>query len=53
MPAEVGGQNAIEKCGTSDRSIVETAIDGPTAAPVLVFARESAARCVQVSGHQP
>ena len=33
------------------RTIVETAIDGPTAAPILVFARESSARNMEVSGH--
>ena len=35
------------------RTIVETAIDGPMAAPVLVFARETSARSLQVDGHQP
>ena len=35
------------------RTIVETAIDGPTAAPVLVFARQASARSLEVSGHQP
>src|SRR5665647_602201 len=33
------------------RTIVETAIDGPTAAPILVFARQSSARNMEVSGH--
>ena len=32
------------------RTIVETAIDGPAAAPILVFARQTSARSVQVSG---
>ena len=35
------------------RTIVEAAIDGPTAAPVLVFARESPARSLEVSGRHP
>jgi ATP-dependent exoDNAse (exonuclease V) beta subunit len=32
------------------RTIVQTAIDGPAAEPILVFARETSARSVQVSG---
>jgi ATP-dependent exoDNAse (exonuclease V) beta subunit len=35
------------------RTIVETAIGGPTAAPVLVFARETSAASMQVSGPLP
>jgi ATP-dependent helicase/nuclease subunit A len=34
------------------RTIVQTATDEPTAAPILVFARETVARSVTVSGHQ-
>ena len=33
------------------RTIVETAIDEPAAAPILVFARETAARSLPVDGH--
>jgi ATP-dependent helicase/nuclease subunit A len=33
------------------RSIVEAAIEGPTSSPVLVFARETSARSVEVNGH--
>jgi ATP-dependent exoDNAse (exonuclease V) beta subunit len=32
------------------RTIVQTAIDGPTAAPILVFAREGSAKSVTVNG---
>ena len=32
------------------RTIIENAIDGPTGAPVLVFARRSSARSLEVSG---
>jgi len=33
------------------RASVETAVDGPTAAPILLFARRTAARSVTVNGH--
>jgi ATP-dependent exoDNAse (exonuclease V) beta subunit len=34
------------------RSIVETAIEEPTASPILVFARQGSARSLEVRGHQ-
>jgi len=34
------------------RTMVETAIDGPAAAPILVFARKSSARILEVRNHQ-
>jgi len=34
------------------RTIVETAIDEPTASPILVFARRTSARSLEVHGHQ-
>jgi ATP-dependent helicase/nuclease subunit A len=34
------------------RTIVETAIDGPTAVPIVVFARESLARCLEIRDQQ-
>jgi ATP-dependent exoDNAse (exonuclease V) beta subunit len=33
------------------RTIVESAVGEPTAAPILVFAREAAARSMAVDGH--
>ena len=36
----------------SYRTIVETAIHGPAAPPILVFARSTAAASIEVSGHQ-
>ena len=35
------------------RTVLETAVGGPASAPMLVFARESSARCLEVSSRQP